>query len=69
MASVLRCRWCPWSCPAVFTGTGGKIINGWRRLAAHVADDHEDVDFNAVAVVYGTTARGLDVVRRVEGDE
>lgn len=42
MSHRLKCRWCEWTCPSVYTDGKGRIRVGAPRLRDHVEAAHPD---------------------------
>ena len=40
--STLKCRFCKFTTPAIYTGRDGKTRSGWNRLQSHIESRHED---------------------------
>lgn len=38
--SILRCRWCAYTCPAFYRTRDGQTRNGYVRLGQHARDEH-----------------------------
>lgn len=38
--NLLRCRYCGWKTRRIYAKKGGRVVDGWRRLATHVAEEH-----------------------------
>lgn len=44
---IVKCRFCDWSRPAMYTTKGGRFKRGVDVLYSHVEDEHED-EFEAI---------------------
>lgn len=55
----IKCRHCSWTTP-LWSGRR----SGWARLVDHVIDAHPEIKVRAELAVFGTTAAGLESVRK-----